>query len=1271
QYLVQLLLLLIQPVWPPHPLPASASTHWVASPDGGLPQPLPAEQSRLSMRRPADLAEWLRQWERLQLLDSLERELAESDATLESMPAKDDAFVEQFQRSNADCVAAGKPLQDLDLFVSVPLDPGLDLGAKPDTAWRAVSLLVPDCEAAMELPFSMDSLEHVASVRHRAELEAPPDIFLYRTAVPGGLTPDQYGHLIGEAMAANASSWHLHNMASYYWRIKGDAPRAAECALRALRLASHHSRDAVLLNLASLLHAAKRHSDALTVLRSALAINSRSQAAYMLLGNVLTLLADFPAALRAYQSALALPLSSPPAAEKQQQQQPATGDKKSGKAEKPSLPEATPSDSSLTSKAAPSAGAVLALRADAQRKAAAVRCQLGLESSLRQQNRQVGAAMARVQRFHARSEALARAKELAASEVAPLQARKASEAAYQEYLARHPSLSPAAQPTAAAASSSASSPSLQPSAADFSQPRRPPVHQAPRIDLPEALRYLVNASAFPSPSECRSHGETSGSDLQSVPSEHVPLENKGFESVAMLTDGLGIRIGDEHPLPWYPPDCSEFPDPQPSRLTGDHLEAVKLARAADPSVGQQSSASSSRHQQRQPMDGFASMQPEPAEPLLGGLSLRMHLDDLGQRLLTGLRSGRGGPQWALFTLAGAFWRVRASPRRSVDCLRRAIFLAPDNYRDVPLLCLAGMLARSGHLADAASLTADALAGPGALEPAVHAMHGHLLAGLSNYSGAEAHYLAAMRQDPERAADLTARLAAVRCQRRSAEAAGIGGHSASSPFDPDRPCRGRHACAELRAHFQEKICDLYSHYMQYSASECLAPANSIAFKVPHIHLLPRKDNSQAVIKGLLFNSDRSGAAADPSGADCVVFNDSSQSPGCQKLAAATAAAKVLAETVEFVNRLQRLIDRHAELLQAGRPPLSQLNLEGCPSAASLAEPEPPTWPGDLLLDRLSRLHKRRRLHLDFQRRLRQASAPAVSKNASGGNEMAANSSDSVAAAADMEANDTRLPAATAESLASGAAPACPTTAADLLAEDTQQQQQQQQQMLQQGPAAPAASTFSAPLREGQQQLRRLLAEAQLGRKFFRPDAEPVAALSEANKRLGGQLAELLSGLGLRWSDLGSDMANNEAEIARLVPNRRPGTPSSEAWASAALAALQHRRHGNHTAAFECLLTAHDWAPAGARHVALLGLAELLGLYDEVGRRLAFVLIDLAFAQSQPTAAGHMALANIHAGSNDWLEAAKHYEIAAALDPELVLAAERSEAIRCLIKRNNIV
>uniref|UniRef100_A0A1I8HDH6 TPR_REGION domain-containing protein n=1 Tax=Macrostomum lignano TaxID=282301 RepID=A0A1I8HDH6_9PLAT len=837
-----LLLLLIQPVWPPHPLPASASTHWVASPDGGLPQPLPAEQSRLSMRRPADLAEWLRQWERLQLLDSLERELAESDATLESMPAKDDAFVEQFQRSNADCVAAGKPLQDLDLFVSVPLDPGLDLGAKPDTAWRAVSLLVPDCEAAMELPFSMDSLEHVASVRHRAELEAPPDIFLYRTAVPGGLTPDQYGHLIGEAMAANASSWHLHNMASYYWRIKGDAPRAAECALRALRLASHHSRDAVLLNLASLLHAAKRHSDALTVLRSALAINSRSQAAYMLLGNVLTLLADFPAALRAYQSALALPLSSPPAAEKQQQQQPATGDKKSGKAEKPSLPEATPSDSSLTSKAAPSAGAVLALRADAQRKAAAVRCQLGLESSLRQQNRQVGAAMARVQRFHARSEALARAKELAASEVAPLQARKASEAAYQEYLARHPSLSPAAQPTAAAASSSASSPSLQPSAADFSQPRRPPVHQAPRIDLPEALRYLVNASAFPSPSECRSHGETSGSDLQSVPSEHVPLENKGFESVAMLTDGLGIRIGDEHPLPWYPPDCSEFPDPQPSRLTGDHLEAVKLARAADPSVGQQSSASSSRHQQRQPMDGFASMQPEPAEPLLGGLSLRMHLDDLGQRLLTGLRSGRGGPH------------------------------------------------------------------------------------LSNYSGAEAHYLAAMRQDPERAADLTARLAAVRCQRRSAEAAGIGGHSASSPFDPDRPCRGRHACAELRAHFQEKICDLYSHYMQYSASECLAPANSIAFKVPHIHLLPRKDNSQAVIKGLLFNSDRSGAAADPSGADCVVFNDSSQSPGCQKLAAATAAAKVLAETVEFVNRLQRLIDRHAELLQAGRPPLSQLNLE---------------------------------------------------------------------------------------------------------------------------------------------------------------------------------------------------------------------------------------------------------------------------------------------------------------------------------------------------------
>jgi len=45
---------------------------------------------------------------------------------------------------------------------------------------------------------------------------------------------------------------------------------------------------------------------------------------------------------------------------------------------------------------------------------------------------------------------------------------------------------------------------------------------------------------------------------------------------------------------------------------------------------------------------------------------------------------------------------------AVECLRRALHFVPDQYRDVPLLNLANILYRAGHLHDAIAVVSEAL-----------------------------------------------------------------------------------------------------------------------------------------------------------------------------------------------------------------------------------------------------------------------------------------------------------------------------------------------------------------------------------------------------------------------------------------------------------------------------------------------------------------------------------------------------------------------------------
>lgn len=68
-----------------------------------------------------------------------------------------------------------------------------------------------------------------------------------------------------------------------------------------------------------------------------------------------------------------------------------------------------------------------------------------------------------------------------------------------------------------------------------------------------------------------------------------------------------------------------------------------------------------------------------------------------------------GPGWVLYNLAGLYWRIIGNNYQGVECIRRSLYLVPEEYKDVPLVNLANILYRWGRFEDAVTVMRDALA----------------------------------------------------------------------------------------------------------------------------------------------------------------------------------------------------------------------------------------------------------------------------------------------------------------------------------------------------------------------------------------------------------------------------------------------------------------------------------------------------------------------------------------------------------------------------------
>lgn len=93
---------------------------------------------------------------------------------------------------------------------------------------------------------------------------------------------------------------------SYYWRYKGNAPEAIECARRAILLAPREYRDIPLLSLGVILQQTKNFNDSLVVLNSAIDHHPDIAENQIALGNALFLFSEFNKSMQCYETARSL-----------------------------------------------------------------------------------------------------------------------------------------------------------------------------------------------------------------------------------------------------------------------------------------------------------------------------------------------------------------------------------------------------------------------------------------------------------------------------------------------------------------------------------------------------------------------------------------------------------------------------------------------------------------------------------------------------------------------------------------------------------------------------------------------------------------------------------------------------------------------------------------------------------------------------------------------------------------------------------------------------
>ncbi|XP_059616798.1 tetratricopeptide repeat protein 17 [Phlebotomus argentipes] len=277
----------------------SATNHWLLTKEGKIQAQV---DSPYFLRRPDDLIAFLNQSKYQQLVDSLYAELLHIKTDLRMKINHVDSYTVDFMYQTK-CIVQYF-LQESDLLNSVTTKTYLSRLYKPDVdSLTFVEGGVPRCGNFLPLPFSLQCFEHLDGMHNRKNLSMSVEQTLLLLGLE--LSNPHLGNMLVTKLRRDPYAWRYHTLASLYWRSKGNAQEAMECARRGVYLAPRHLKDIALLSMGTILQRSRKHADAVIVLAAAVD-HAPSAENHMALANALVLVSEFNRSLVHYEAARSL-----------------------------------------------------------------------------------------------------------------------------------------------------------------------------------------------------------------------------------------------------------------------------------------------------------------------------------------------------------------------------------------------------------------------------------------------------------------------------------------------------------------------------------------------------------------------------------------------------------------------------------------------------------------------------------------------------------------------------------------------------------------------------------------------------------------------------------------------------------------------------------------------------------------------------------------------------------------------------------------------------
>ncbi|XP_011306782.1 tetratricopeptide repeat protein 17 [Fopius arisanus] len=725
----------------------SATTHWVVTENGRVQ---PQLESVYSMKRPYDLPAFLEQESRMDAVEVLHKKILTRKVLLDSQMAVLNSIGDLeswLQASNPDCISSRKLLEDFDFYASVATDGSYRKGVThKDYLLHGIpneqKKRVPDCKKTFPLDFSMYTFDHLNAMRNRKNLSQHQEKGLIKY-LPEGTDLNKFGHQVAHGLLKNSTSWLHLNLAAIYWRVRGDAYNALECARRSIVTAPREFRDIPLLTAGGILHAAKHSAEAAIVLHAAIDYAPTQSHQHLALGHVYAILGDYNRSIACYDNSLKLTPSMEQAKQAKfvilccQSLEKSLGalHKKLDdiveelhaqqndyaewlKLEEKILCERTRSPflalrGQRLGPTLSSRGQVCTHREDDE---ATLSCQTVGDNHIFSHNFQIDIGVSLQQLKNVENQVEKMNDRMTSTKVIHPKTDRADKIRDTSNEKSPEYLSLFMEPT-----------------------NKPKYHQ---FEIKKSKGDFEGKN-WPNSGDCDKQELILSDTTQYVP-VYLSPESKGYAIQIFLNELIGIEAGKEHKLPWYPPTC------QSPEIFDQKFISKSLLKAT---LGSHSPDSS--------LSGH-----------LINLVKDAEIAEIGQRILTATKSKVAAP-WVLSVLASLHWRVVGKPRNALDCLQLALKSVPKQFKDVPLVSIASIAQKVGLIEEALKITKEAIR-LNPVEPLTNYLYGSLLQAKGNTTGAIYHLKQSLRVESDamdgRALML---LRSIICQKRSANRRGTG------------------------------------------------------------------------------------------------------------------------------------------------------------------------------------------------------------------------------------------------------------------------------------------------------------------------------------------------------------------------------------------------------------------------------------------------------------------------------------------------------------------